>query len=214
MRTAVLGSGTVGRALVDAGHSVTMGSRRPDNAEAQAWAAEVGATATDFTGAVQDAELVVNALPGLVAREVLVPLAGDLEGVTVLDVSNPLDFSGGFPPLVRHDGGMSLGERLQAVLPHSALVKGLNTVTAAVMVQPSLVPGEHHLFICGDDTAAKAQVVEVLQSFGWTPAQILDLGDITAARGTESYLALWVRLMGTLGTPVFNVAVVRGDAGA
>jgi len=91
------------------------------------------------------------------------------------------------------------------------VVKALNTVNCAVMVQPSLVPGEHDLIICGNDAAAKRQVTAWLgEWFGWKKENVIDLGDITSARGTEMYLALWVRLWGVLGTPHFNIKVVRG----
>jgi hypothetical protein len=76
------------------------------------------------------------------------------------------------------------------------------------MVDPlQLANGEHQLFVSGNDAAAKAQVTAWLAAwFGWK--QIIDLGDITTARGTEMYLPLWLRLMGALGTPVFNIRVV------
>jgi predicted dinucleotide-binding enzyme len=83
----------------------------------------------------------------------------------------------------------------------------LNTVNNAVMVNPALVPGEHVVFVCGNDDGAKAQTVELLGSFGWPSERIVDLGDITNARGTEMYIALWIRLMGTLGTPNFNITL-------
>jgi hypothetical protein len=67
-----------------------------------------------------------------------------------------------------------------------------------VMVDPAKVPGEHDVFVCGNDDAAKAQVRELLESFGWSVERIVDLGDITAARGTEMYLRLWLRLWGAL----------------
>jgi len=88
-------------------------------------------------------------------------------------------------------------------------VKTLNTVNQAVMTDPASVPGNHTLFISGNDAEAKRAVEGILGAFGWPQSAILDLGDITAARGQEMYLALWVRLMGTLGRPDFNIAVVH-----
>jgi predicted dinucleotide-binding enzyme len=76
------------------------------------------------------------------------------------------------------------------------------------MADPSLVAGgEHTVFLSGNDEHAKAQVTELLRSFGWK--DIVDLGDITTARGPEMYLPLWVRLWGALGTGTFNISVVR-----
>src|SRR5262244_1750301 len=95
--------------------------------------------------------------------------------------------------------------------PDVRVVKALNTVNCDIMIAPSRVPGDHDLFICGDDAAAKREVTDRLcEWFGWKPDNIVDLGDITNARGTEMFLALWVRLWGVLGTPHFNIHVVRG----
>jgi predicted dinucleotide-binding enzyme len=101
----------------------------------------------------------------------------------------------------------SLGEQIQRALPDTRVVKALNTVNAGVMVQP--IEGTH-LFVCGDDESAKAEVVELLGQFGWAADSVIDLGGIDQARGAEMYLALWIRLMAALGTPQFNIAVVRG----
>jgi predicted dinucleotide-binding enzyme len=101
----------------------------------------------------------------------------------------------------------AFGEQIQRAHPDAKVVNALNTVSNAVMVTPSLVPGEHVLFVCGNDGGAKAQVVELLGSFGWPSERIVDLGDITSARGTEMYIALWIRLMGTLDTPHFNITL-------
>ncbi len=90
------------------------------------------------------------------------------------------------------------------------MVKALNTVSANVMVDPGVVPGEHDVFVSGNDDEAKARVVELLESFGWPADRILDLGDITAARGQELYVAFWVRLMGVAGGATFNIHLVAG----
>jgi predicted dinucleotide-binding enzyme len=103
----------------------------------------------------------------------------------------------------------SLGEQIQRAFPETHVVKALNTVNANVMVDPASVPGKHDVFVCGNDEEAKAQVVELLQSFGWPAERILDLGDISAARGTELYLALWLRLMGPAGGAAFNIHVAH-----
>ena len=81
------------------------------------------------------------------------------------------------------------------------------------MIAPSRVPGDHESFICGNDAAAKREVAKYLgEWFGWKPGNIIDLGDITNARGTEMFLALWVRLWAVLGTPHFNIQIVRDVA--
>ena len=125
----------------------------------------------------------------------------------VVDISNPLDFSAGFPPTLFVKDTDSLGEQLQRAFPEVRVVKTLNTMTADVMVDPASLGAESSVFLSGDDAAAKATVLELLRSFGHT--DVIDLGGIETARGTEMYLPIWLRLMGALGTAAFNVKVVR-----
>jgi len=77
-----------------------------------------------------------------------------------------------------------------------------------VMVKPSLVPGDHDVFMSGNDADAKSQVSGLLRSFGWKT--IVDLGDISSARGAEMLLPIWLRLMGTFKTATFNFHIARG----
>ncbi len=216
MRIAVLGTGMVGVALgsrlVETGHEVRMGSRTADNAGAAAWAAEHGDAGSQgtFADAAAWSEVVVNATGGLVSEAALTAAGADnLAGKVLLDVSNPLDFSGGFPPAVVQPDGRSLGEHLQATFPDARVVKTLNTMNADVMVHPRSLAGAHSVFVAGEDVDAKALASHLLQGFGWDEAEIVDAGGIAAARGLELYLPLWLSLMGSFGSPSFNVAVVR-----
>jgi predicted dinucleotide-binding enzyme len=115
------------------------------------------------------------------------------------------------PPTLTVSNDDSLGEQIQEAFPEARVVKALNTVNAAVMVAPGALDESTNLFVCGNDRAAKGQVIELLETFGWLSGDILDLGDISAARGTEMYLPLWLRMMGALETPQFNIRVVRGE---
>jgi len=161
-----------------------------------------------FAAAAAHGELIVNALNGLVAVETLQPLAAALAGKVMIDITNPLDFSRGMPPAVLTYDGASLAEELQRTLPETRVVKSLNTLTAALMVNPRLLAdGDHTVFVAGNDAAAKAQVIALLRGFGW--ADILDLGDLSAARGLELWLPLWLQLFGVLGRPAFNLKIVR-----
>src|SRR5205807_9397567 len=135
--------------------------------------------------------------------------ADNLNGKILVDVANPLDFSQGRPPTLAVCNDDSLGEQIQRAFPGAKVVKALNTMNANVMVEPDRIPGEHDLFMCGNDEGAKAEVSELLQTFGWPANRIRDLGDITAARGQEMYLPLWLRLMGSTGGPDFNIRVVH-----
>jgi hypothetical protein len=221
LKIAVLGTGGVGETiahkLTSLGHDVRMGSRTASSEKAVKWASAAGAHASQGTFADASAfgEVVFNCTAGVGSLSAL-EMAGreHLAGKILIDLSNPLDFSRGMPPTLTVSNTDSLGEQIQRAFPDARVVKTLNTVTARVMVQPSLVPGHHTLFLAGNDPTAKAQVGEWLSAwFGWRSEALLDLGDITAARGMEMYLPLWIRAMLVIGSPFFNVNVVRGSGG-
>lgn len=216
MHVAVLGTGIVGRTLatklVALGHTVTMGSRAAGNDNAVEWASSAGGRGAEgsFADAAGAGELVINATAGTASLAAVTAAgAANLDGKVLVDVSNPLDFSGGMPPVLNPCNTDSVGEQLQRAFPSTRVVKTLNTVNADVMVDPRIVPGRHTMFLCGNDAGAKAEVGALLESFGWGADQLLDLGDITSARGMEMYVALWVRLWGATGTGHLNVEVRR-----
>lgn len=216
MRIGVLGTGTVGRTigggLVRCGYEVRMGSRQRGNEAAWAWAEETGDRASEgsFSDAAHFAELVVNATAGAASLEALEAAGSDtLSGKVLLDVANPIAPASGEPPALSVCNTDSLAERIQRAFPQARVVKSLNTMNASVMVDPGRVPGSHNVFMCGDDGEAKGAVTGLLAALGWPGEAIIDLGGIEAARGTEMYLGLWLRLFGALGTPDFNIAVQR-----
>ncbi len=220
MKYAVLGTGMVGQAIADRldelGHEVSLGTRDPDATRARtgegepgAWAeAHGGVALKTFTDAAAGAEVVVFAGNGGAALEILGAAgAGSLEGKVLVDVSNPLDFSrGGLPQLFVKDDD-SLAEQIQRAFPGARVVKTLNTMNAALMVRPGTLPEGTSVFVSGDDADAKGVVTEMLTSFGHT--DVLDLGDITTARGAEMYVAFWLRAWGAVGGSAFNIKVVR-----
>ena len=225
MKTAVLGTGMVGQALasrlLELGHDVVVGTRDPEvtlsrtepdamgNPPFSAWLeAHPAARLASLADAVTGAELVVNATSGAGALPALEQAGADnLAGKVVLDISNPLDFSQGFPPSLFVKDTDSLGEQLQRAFPQARIVKSLNTLNAGLMVDPKALGEESTVFVAGNDQAAKDAVTELLHSFGHT--DVIDLGDITGARGIEMLLPVWLRLMQTLGTASFNFRVVR-----
>jgi len=215
MRIGVLGTGVVGQTLatklVAVGHDVVMGSRDAANVKAAEWVASTSGAgrAGTFAEAAEHGEIVVNATLGEFSLTAL-ELAGadNLAGKVLVDVANPLDFSHGMPPTLTVANTDSLGEQIQRAFPDARVVKALNTVTASVMVSPGDLASPTNLFVAGNNSDAKATTVDLLGSFGWKVDRIVDLGDITAARGTESYLLLWVRIMQALGTSAFNVSIV------
>jgi hypothetical protein len=215
MRIGILGTGvvgaTIGTKLVQLGHDVRMGAREATNAKAAAWAAPLGARASHgtFADAAAFGELLFNCTAGTASLAALEAAGRDALGAKVLvDVANPLDFSKGFPPSLTVCNTDSLGEQIQRAFPELRVVKALNTMNTLVMVDPSRVPGDHDAFLCGNDAGARAQVTTILRDwFGWR--HVHDLGDLSAARGTEMILPLWLRLYGTFKTGDFNFHVVR-----
>ena len=216
MRIGILGSGGVGQALgtrlANLGHDVTLGAREAANPRVVLWAEAHDARCGTFADAAAGAELVINATAGQ-HSVAAVELAGGnpaFAGTVLLDVSNPIDISdsGLRLTVVNTD---SVGERLQRALPDARVVKSLNTVNGTVMVEPTLVPGHHTMFVAGDDDAAKATVTGLLREFGWPEEDILDLGGIVEARAMEMYLPLWISIMkATGGNLAFNINVVLG----
>lgn len=216
MKIGVFGTGmvgsTIGSKLVALGHEVKMGSRTAGNEKAAAWAGAAGATASQgtFADAAAFGEIIFLCTNGAGTLDALkAARASDLDGKIIVDISNPLDFSKGMPPSLFVFGDDSLSEQIQRAFPGARVVKTLNTVNCNVMVEPGLVPGEHDVFVSGNDAGAKHKVTEILREwFGWK--SVIDLGDITTARGTEAYLLFWLRLWGSQGTGTFNIKVVAG----
>jgi predicted dinucleotide-binding enzyme len=191
VRIGVLGTGTVGQTLaaklVELGHQVRMGSRDAANEKAASWAAGAGehASTGTFADAADFGELVLNCTAGAASLQALEQAGEDaLRGKVLIDVTNPLDFSGGMPPSLTVCNTDSLGEQIQRRFPETRVV-------------------------CGDDDAAKSDVVELLESFDWPRGRIVNLGGIDGARATEMYLPLWLRLFGAFGTPQVNIRVAH-----
>ena len=214
---AVLGTGNVGKTLaprlVELGHEVSIGTRDVATTMAKddfaAWAAEhPEVSVRSFADAAASAEMVLNATNGDVTLEVLAQVGADnLAGKVLVDISNGLDFSGGFPPLITFPQDDSMGEQIQRAFPETKVVKSLNTLTATLMADPSVLGDPGSVFVSGDDADAKAAVIDLLHEFGHT--DVIDLGDITTARAVEWLMPAWLRLMAPMGTYMFNWKIVR-----
>jgi predicted dinucleotide-binding enzyme len=216
MKIAVLGTGMVGNViatkLIQLGHQVMMGSRNADNEKSSAWIKQNGSNASQgtFADAASFGEIIFNCTNGSGTLDALKSASEkNLEGKIIIDISNPLDFSKGMPPTLLVANTDSLGEQVQRAFPNSKVVKTLNTINCNVMVNPSLIPGEHDVFLSGNDADAKAKVKDILVNwFGWK--NVLDLGDISGARSMEMYVILWVRMMaGPVGNPNFNIHIQK-----
>lgn len=226
MQIGILGTGIVGQTLglklVELGHLVMLGTRDPskldepkgrdpDAPTLHDWLAKTSSQGRvgTFHDAAAYGDLVINATKGAVSLEVL-QAAGEahLDGKTLIDVSNPMDFSNGFPPTLFVKDTDSLGEILQRKFPNLRVVKTLNAVTADLMVNPKLVGnGDHTVFLSGNDMKAKEQVIELLRELGWH--DILDLGDISTARGPEMMFAIAHAVMRALSPAPIAFKIVR-----
>ncbi len=226
MKAGILGTGAVGRAiagkLTELGHDVVIGTRNVARTKAHVEPDYMGnppfsvwhkthdkVRLATFAEAAALSELLVNATAGMASLDVL-QAAGEknLAGKILIDIANPLDFSKGMPPSLLVCNTDSLGEQIQRAFPTARVVKTLNTMTNMIMANPNLVAkGDHDVFVSGNDPDAKARVTELLKTFGWK--HVIDLGDITTARGVEMVLPMWVRMMGALQTPMFNFKVAR-----
>ncbi|MGO4257145.1 NADPH-dependent F420 reductase [Marmoricola sp. RAF53] len=209
MRVAVIGTGSAGRALADGfrriGHDVVTGTRDPEETRGRPEWAEHGDSLVALADAGTGADLVVNATGGMVSLDALAEV--DLVGKVLLDVANPLDFSAGFPPTLSVKDTDSLAEQIQRAHPEARVVKALNTVNGAVMVDPARLGAETTIFVAGDDEGARGVVRTLLGELGWS--DVVEFTSLDAARGLEMWLPLWVRLMGTLGTADFNLKLIR-----
>ncbi len=230
MKIGIIGTGTVGRAiaskLVELDYEVMMGTRNVSE--------KMASTAKDvygnppfnewiktntkvklvtFAEAATFGEMIINATVGSNSVKALIQSGSkNLAGKVLIDIANPLDFSNGMPPslIPGLNNTNSLAEEIQKTFPDIMVVKTLNTMAAALMVDPKLIGnGDHINFICGNSTDAKSKVEKILHQFGWTTENIMDLGDITGARATESLLPIWVRIMGVTKTELFNFKVVK-----
>lgn len=230
MRISVLGTGIVGQTLAskfaDLGHDVMMGTRDVQekllekendaygNPPLSEWLkSNEKVKLVTFAESAAYGEIVINATNGANTLNAL-DLASEenLAGKVLVDVSNPLDFSQGMPPVLLEgvNNTNSLGEEIQKEFPDSKVVKTFNTINCSLMVNPGMIAhGNHINYISGNDAEAKNIVKALIRGFGWKDENIIDLGDITAARAQESVLLIWLRLMGKLNTGEFNFQIVR-----
>lgn len=230
MKTGIIGTGSVGQTfasrLASLGHEVMMGTRNvaekltapakdgSGNPPFAEWlAANKDVRLGTFAEAAAFGELVLNVTQGANSINALTMAgASNLNGKILVDIANPLDFSHGMPPclLPELSNTTSLAEDIQKAFPGMKVVKTLNTMWAGLMVNPGMIgEGDHTAFICGNDADAKARVKSWMREFGWKDDNILDLGDITSARGTEAVLPIWLRIWGATQNGAFNFKVVR-----
>jgi len=213
----VLGTGQVGqtlaRRLSEVGYDVMVGARSRESVSLAAFAEDDGIATGSFEDAAAHADLVVNATNGGNSEAALTAAGSkNLTGKPVLDLANDLQpVEGGFPS-PRASADNSLGQRLQAAFPDARVVKALNTMNCQVMADPTLVSGDHVVFLSGNDTDAKDAVRQVLTRMGWRDVQMVDLGGIDTAAATEMMMSVWMRVRVARGmdAPPFNWAINSG----
>ena len=219
MNISILGTGVVGRTIAakmtTIGHKVFLATRDIQETKAR----DKFADWFTINGAVQlleykdipaDTDIFINCTQGEGSIAALQAIGKNkLEKKTILDIANPLDFSKGMPPSLFISNTDSLAEQIQREFPKSRVVKGLNTMNCHIMMDPSIVPGDHNVFLSADDSKAKKEITTLLVSVGWKESNIIDLGDITTARGTEMILPVWLRLWSALGTAEFNFHIAK-----
>ncbi len=202
MKFGVLGTGqvgsTIGRKLQALGHDVVLGSRTPASEKAERITVDTGIRVQGYAEAAGFGEWIVNALPGEQSLPILSQCP--IDGKILIDIGN-------YDSAVDSAIVTPLGEALQKAFPGARLVKTLNSVSAHLMTDPQSLGKDHHVFMAGNDEGAKAEVRELLETFGWR--SILDLGDLTACRAMEQLIPLWMRLEAKFGDPKFNLAVMR-----
>ena len=196
MKIGVLGTGVVGETLANGflqdGHEVMLGSRDASSEKLSEWGNRQGdrASTGDYAEAAAFGNMIVLATRGVATEEAL-RMAGpaNFTGKIVIDPTNPLDFSEGFPPKLTIGHTDSLGEVVQRTLPGAHVVKCFNTVGHDLMVRPQIEGGPPTMFICGNDATAKKHVREILESWNW---EVSDIGGIEASRFLEPMCAVWV----------------------
>lgn len=229
MKIGILGSGVVGQTLAEKlnelGHKVMIGTRNKENLLARnepdsfgrppfkEWHKSNSNVGLGTLGEVAEfGELLVNAMNGNGTVEALKSIGNEtLSGKIMIDIANPLDFSQGFPPSLTVCNTDSLGEQVQRTFPELKVVKTLNTMNAYLMVNPRMIAEDQTVFLSGNDSEAKEKVKQLLRSFGWKESEMLDLGDITTARGSEQLLPIWARIYSGIGNPMFNFRIVFGQ---
>lgn len=223
MKIAIIGTGMVGRGLAarlaGLGHDVAIGTRDVDDTLARTtppyaqWQQEnPRVRLLTLSDAGEHGEVIINAANGQNALAALEGVgAGPLAGKVLLDLALPLDLSEGFPPTLTISNTDSLGEQIQRAFLDTRVVTSLTSVYYQVMIDPTRVPGPHSIFVAGDDSDAKRVVEEILRDFGWPTDSIIDLGDISGARGVEMYARLFFTLYNAFESFDFNIHVTRAN---
>lgn len=193
MRIGIIGAGSVGGTLgkgwVNKGHEVLFGVRDQTDPKVQKLLVDAGKAAC--AGSVAEAgafgEVLVLATPWDATEEAL-RNAGDLDGKTVFDCTNPLKPA--LAGLVVPAAG-SGGQQVAAWAPGARVVKVFNTTGFNNMADPGYGGQGATMFYCGDDKDAKGVAHRLAQDLGFEPQ---DAGPLANAGLLESLALLWIWL--------------------
>lgn len=195
---AVIGTGNVGGALgpefAAQGHTIVYGSREPARADVVELVRRTGngASAAQPTAAVVNADIVVLAVPGTAAVNIVRGL-GDLSDKIILDPTNVISRDRGFP-MHGIEGDGSNAELIQAAQPDAFVVKAFNTLNFRQMVDPESAGGPITIPLAGDNTQAKAAIAELVEGMG---LHAQDVGPLAYAEVLEGMLAMWAWSIGS-----------------
>lgn len=213
MKIGIIGSGDVGQSLgkglVSLGYEVMIGTRDPKRKELRAWKLKLGKRASlgTTTEAANYGEICFLAIAWHAGEDVIAQIRPQLAGKIVIDVTNPLVFSDDQPPQLAVGHTISGGEIVQHSLPDSHVVKALNTVNHAHMINPKFKSGTPSMFICGNNKSAIIHTADLLKEFGWN--DIIDIGGIEKSRLLEPLCLLWVEYGIARGTWKHAIAVLN-----
>ena len=213
MRIGIIGSGDVAQSLsaglLAAGHSVMLGTRDQKKKPLLAWnkslpkPVEIGST----TQAAAFGELAILAVAWHAAEDVLTLVRPELAGKVVIDVTNPLIYNDDESPSLSIGHTISGGEIVQQSLSDSHVVKTLNYISHANMVNPQYKQGLPIMFVCGNNDSAKRQVRDLLEDLGWE--DMINIGTIEKSRLLEPLSLLWIEYGATRSTWSHAFAVLE-----
>ena len=194
-KIAVIGTGNVANALgpgfANQGNVIVYGSRNPSEQKVKDLIAKTGhgATAASDQDAVKGADIVVIAVPGTAAGEVVKQL-GDLSGKIILDPTNLANRNtpDGNVDYAKPAGANSNAELIQSLAPRAKVVKAFNTLNVGQMSNPASAGGPITIPICGDDAQAKATIAGLVKGMG---LEVVDLGPLRYANALEQMLVIW-----------------------
>ncbi|MEM7431461.1 MAG: NAD(P)-binding domain-containing protein [Pseudomonadota bacterium] len=200
---AVIGTGEVGKALgpefAAQGHTIVYGSRDPDRADIKVLIAKTGDEASAMlpAEAVEHADIVVLAVPGMLVSEIVLGL-GDLSEKIIIDPTNPLIWS---------ETGIEFGvetsnaEIIQGLAPAAYVVKAFSTLNWRDMVEPESSGGPISIPLTGNSDTAKRAVASIIEKMGLEP---IDVGPVENSHWVEGMTMLYLRNRRASDRPGFD----------